>query len=274
MSKHKFTYAQKYALWRAYDMECFYCERPLDFKHVTIDHVVPEYLESHPLEYQRIQSEYILEESFPRFSINDFCNWVPSDGPGCNFRKGETLLPKKVTLFYLSQVEKKLPKVAEELKRLTHNRRQGRIIGELSVALENNTISIQHVLEVLNQMEYERTKGKPLIITLGLNTDEVLASRTLPEKAIESYANLCDWLENELAEKLRVLTSYSFHYTEESARSGETLSVRLVFPELSFEERNKLNLYAIEQALPWWEVLEVTNFFQVYETTYQESFPD
>jgi hypothetical protein len=44
MGKYRFSYAQRYALWRAYDMKCFYCEKPLDFRNMTIDHVLPEHL--------------------------------------------------------------------------------------------------------------------------------------------------------------------------------------------------------------------------------------
>jgi len=277
MSKYKFSYAQKYALWRAYGMECFYCERSLDFKNVTIDHVIPEYLENegNEAEWKRIRADYELEENFPNFSINDCCNWVPSDGPGCNFRKGETLLPKKVTLFYLSQIQKQLPRVEKELVRLSRNRKRSKVLGELSVAVEENTISKSHVVELLRELEFERTREEPLVITLGFGIDDLLDDQLLPElpaEITENYVALCNWLEKDLSDSLRSLSPYSFHYTEESARSGETLSVRLVFPELSLDELDKLELNKIQEAIPWWKVLEVTNFYQVYGLVYQEAY--
>lgn len=277
MAKYKISYAQKYALWRAYDMKCFYCERPLDFRNVTIDHVIPEYLDKEENEdnWKKIKIEYDLEENFPHFSINDYCNWVPSDGTGCNFRKGGTLLPKKVTLFYLSQVQKQLPKVAKELARLARNRKEGRVLGELSVALEENTLSETHVMELLRNLEFERTREEPLVITLGLAIDTLFEEQLLPElpdEMIGNYVTLCDWLEKDLSDKLRSLSSYSFHYAEASARNGDTLSVRLVFPELSLDEFDKLELHKIQTVIPWWEILEITNFYQVYRLTYQEAY--
>ena len=44
MTKHRFSYVERYALWRAYDGRCFYCEKPLDFQDMTVDHIIPEWL--------------------------------------------------------------------------------------------------------------------------------------------------------------------------------------------------------------------------------------
>jgi hypothetical protein len=145
-------------------------------------------------------------------------------------------------------------------------------LGNLAVALEANAISVDHVIEVLRDWEFERTKDEPLVITVGLSIDDVLTARQLPEQAIGSYAHLCDWLEEELVRNLRSLTPYSFHYAEASARDGEGLSVRLVFPELNLDEIDKLNFREIEETMPWWEVLEVTNFYRIYEMVYQDAY--
>ena len=47
MTKHRFSYVERYALWRAYDGRCFYCEKPLDFQDMTVDHIIPEWLIEH-----------------------------------------------------------------------------------------------------------------------------------------------------------------------------------------------------------------------------------
>jgi hypothetical protein len=56
-NKSRFSYAQRYALWRAYDMKFFYCEKPLDFRNMTTDHVLPEHLVNDPTEFQRIKAD-------------------------------------------------------------------------------------------------------------------------------------------------------------------------------------------------------------------------
>ena len=38
MKKHKFTDEEHFAIWRAYGQKCFYCEQPLAFAEITIDH--------------------------------------------------------------------------------------------------------------------------------------------------------------------------------------------------------------------------------------------
>jgi hypothetical protein len=273
MSKHRFTYAQKYSLWRAYDMKCFYCGMPLDFHNLTVDHVIPEYLENNPDELARILMEYEIKKDFPDFSINDYSNWVPSDGPHCNFRKGKSIFPKAFTLFSLNRIQKNLPKVAIEIARLAKNRNETRILSQLGLALEAGETSEKEVLDFLNHLKIEQIKEEPLVITFGLKIKETLEIREFPDYlSVLTHASLCDRLESELVEFLRGSTRFSFHDTEASARTGETLSVRFVFPELSLDEIQVLNPTSAEYYMPWWHLLEVSNFYQVYNVKYKDAF--
>jgi len=85
------------------------------------------------------------------------------------------------------------------------------------------------------------------------------------------YATICNQLESELVNFLRAITNNSFHYTEASGRDGETLSVRLVFPELEINDVDSLQLDLIEKSMPWWEVLEVSNFYDIYGESYEDA---
>ena len=71
------------------------------------------------------------------------------------------------------------------------------------------------------------------------------------------YLGLCDWLENDLIKLLSSLLTCSFYYPEALQRSGETLSVRLAFLQLNFNELDKFTS-------PWWEILEIQYYSEVY----------
>jgi len=264
-------YAYRYALWRAYGMKCFYCNRPVDFVHVTIDHVLPQSLEADPILLSGIEQAYDIKENFPDFSLDGLTNLVPSDGASCNVRKGSMVFPKVTTLFYLSLVQKNLPRVEKELARLARSVRKGKVLGDVSAALESGTIAAGEFLGLLRDFEFERTKHEPLVITFGLAIAETREMRGIPNEAAIPYFALCDQLETELEDFLRDATLYSFHHAEASSRNGETLSVRLVFPELDFGDSDKLPLSEAEELMPWWGILEVTNFYHVYGQTYQDA---
>src|SRR5437879_1794866 len=71
MNKHKFTIAEHFALWRVYGQKCFYCQQPLAFTEVTIDHIIPEHIADDAEQLQAIKIQYGLDVDF---SINDYGN--------------------------------------------------------------------------------------------------------------------------------------------------------------------------------------------------------
>lgn len=273
MRHYSIAFATRYALWRAYDMKCFYCGEPVDFINLTIDHVLPQSLVDNNIPLDRVLLDYEIAENFPGFSIDSLSNLVPSHGASCNFRKSDALFPKRATLFYLTLVRDRLPKVVKELKRLRTTAERGEVLGGLGTLLESGDISEREVIDILRNWEYRRTSNQPLIITFGLNFADTLEMRGMTITEPSGYATVCDKLELELVDLLRSKTAHSFHYAEASARNGETLSVRLVFPELEIGEVDSLPLGYIKQLMPWWEVLEVSNFYSVYGSTYEEAIP-
>jgi len=232
---------------------------------MTVDHVIPESLVSHPDELMKLRQEYEIDENFPGFQVNNFENWVPSHPRNCNARKGTQIFPKKMTLLILQEVQQRLPKVRKENERLVKNRGKGRVLGVLSTAIENNHLTVHEAREFIAKVEKQQHSSDPPVLTFGLMTEEVLDDPSLPPKAPRSYPNLCDWLESDLIKRLRKAITTEFHYTEPSARSGETLSVRLVFPGLDGAQLEKVDL-------EWWEILEVTNFWEIYGENYEQAF--
>ena len=267
MNKHRFSYVERYALWRAYDGRCFHCEKPLDFRDMTIDHVIPEWLVEEPERLRQVRQDYEIDENFPDFQINDFTNWVPAHSRRCNVRKGPQVFPKKIILLLLQDVQQHLHKVREELESLSQGRTRAHLFGSLGTAIENKRLSVQEVHEFLGEIESSQHAEEPLVLTFGLTIDEVLSNDLFPEDIPREYPYLCDWLELDLVKRLRAAISTPFHYTQPSERSGEGLSVRIVFPGLNESELDKFDPM-------WWEILEAANFWEVFGERYEDAFPN
>ena len=268
MTKHRFTLSERYALWQGFDKHCFYCGRPLDFNETTVDHVVPEHLMSNAEELARVTREYGLDTDIPNFEINDFSNWVPADIYCNTHRKGEGILPLNTTLLYLHQIQKRLPRVREEFERQLNKQQKGRILGRLATALENNEISREDVLRILEERDEGQTRGDAVVIAFGFAFNQEFPL----DQFDQSYPAVCDMLEEDLLNMLRTISPHDFEYSEPSARNGETLTVRLVFPEFTLDTINELSLDGLQTIAPW-EILEVSNFHGIYGLTYREAYP-
>ncbi len=254
MTKHRFTLAEHFAIWRVYGKKCFYCEQPLAFTAITIDHVVPEHVSDDAEQLQAIKILYGLN---PDFSINDYCNWVPAH-PHCNRGKGATVYPAKPALIMiLEKVQRKGKQARKEADRIKTSMKGDDVLGKLGIALQRGLVSGDDVMVVLESMSPEHVRDEAIVITFGLNTDEML-SQGLPATALPGdYPGLCDWLEKDLIKQLSSLLTCRFFYPEASQRTGETLSVRLAFPQLDFNELEKFSS-------PWWAILEIQYFSEAY----------
>jgi len=237
---------------------------------LNVDHILPHSLSDDSGLLDTILRDYEIVENFPDFSIDGLSNLVPSHGASCNLRKSDTLFPKSATLFYLTLVRERLPRVVNESERLRTTVERGELLGGLGALLESGDVSEREVIHILRDWKFRRTRNEPLIVTFGLNFDETLEMRGMRVAEPSGYAIVCDQFESELVDLLRSTTTYSFHYAEASARNGETLSVRLVFPELGIDGIASLPLERVEQLMPWWEILEVSNFYRIYGSTYEE----
>jgi hypothetical protein len=62
MTKHKFLYAERYAVWQYHDCICYWCSEPLRLQETTIDHFIPEYLEQHPTQLDEVRTLFKLPQ--------------------------------------------------------------------------------------------------------------------------------------------------------------------------------------------------------------------
>ncbi len=254
MKKHKFTIAEHFALWRVYGQTCFYCEQPLAFTEITIDHIIPEHISDDVEQLQAIKFQYGLDTDF---AINDYCNWVPAH-PHCNRGKGTTIFPPTpAVIMILEKVQRKGKLAWKEADRIKRSMKGGDVLGKLGIALQRGIVLKDDVVAILNTTSPQREQYEPIVITFSLNTDEVLRKGSLATGLPTDYPSLCTWLEKDLIKQLSSLLTCSFFYSEASQRTGETLSVRLAFFQLNFTELDKFTN-------PWWEILEIQYYSEVY----------
>lgn len=77
---------------------CYWCQEPVDWLSVQIDHVVPQSLLKNPDKLSEILTHYALPNNY---NIDDFSNWVPSHAR-CNGKKSDAIIalsPAMVRVF-------------------------------------------------------------------------------------------------------------------------------------------------------------------------------
>ena len=131
-----------------------------------------------------------------------------------------------------------------DLRRTTVARAAGALLAKLA-----GTYTADYVGKVTTEW----------VATFGVNTDDLLENRVLPAHVPRYYPLLCDWLESDLDHRLAASPLTSFYYPEPSARSGETLSVRI-----AFELPRVANEFSFGD-LGWWELLEFLPFSYIYQ---------
>ena len=244
------------ALWRAYKgVRCSYCRLPMDYTDVWVEHIVLEKTLKDPSEWEKMKLEYGLSDDF---KINDYENWIPVHW-WCNLDRGESIWERGAAHHYLMIAKRHAEKAREQEARLEKKVKADSIFSELDVALEKGTLLTDDILNFLR----DRTKSQPdvnepIVFTFGVNTYDLVESGALPEEVSDlSYAELCDWLEKDLLKRLSSVLSCDYYYPEVSARSGETLSVRLVFVDLDWDEFDRFDS-------EWWKILEIAYLSEIY----------
>ena len=244
------------ALWRAYKSErCSYCRLPMDYTDVWVEHIVLEKTLKDASEWEKRKLEYGLNDDF---KINDYENWIPVHW-WCNHDRGETIWERGAAHHYLMIAKRHAEKAREQEARLEKKVKAGSIFSEMDIALEKGILLTDDVLNFLrNRTESKPDVNEPIVFTFGVNTHDIVESGALPEEVSDlSYAEFCDWLEKDLLKRLSSVLSCNYYYPEVSARGGETLSVRLVFVDLDWDEFDKFDS-------EWWEILEIAYLSEIY----------
>jgi hypothetical protein len=111
MAKYQFSDIERMAIWLAHKGRCAYCGKPIPFKDLHIDHILPESLLNNTDKLEEIKTEYGLGSEF---EINSYYNWIPSCSK-CNRTKSNKVYSKSGGFHFLEMVAK--PKY-EEISRI------------------------------------------------------------------------------------------------------------------------------------------------------------
>jgi hypothetical protein len=146
MAKYIFNYAEKYAVWETHGYRCFWCGQPLEIRHVTVDHVIPEHLEEKPDKLNWIKEHYSLPEGF---NVNSFENWVPCHS-NCNSKKSVTVyVSSPAFIAVLDAVGKKGIESRRRYNTLIQARDRSKVITGILVDLEKGNISEDDLISLL-----------------------------------------------------------------------------------------------------------------------------
>ncbi len=266
MKKQHIPPRKRFALWLAYKGICCYCKKPVDYKDVWIDHILPEHLLKTPEKLKKILQEYELDSDF---DVEDYCNWIPAHWR-CNLEKGGTVFDKGTTRYYISIASGKVTTAQEKELRVIRELERGKLLGSLEIALSEGLLSKQALITILQQEPSPKVRIEPIIITFGLNYYDLWESKLCPDWLNDydpsDYPIVCDLLEKDLVKQLKSLLTCEFFYPEASGRNGETLSVRLSFMQLDEKEMRRFKSN-------WWEILEIASYSDIYGefTEYQST---
>lgn len=170
MSLTTFDNITRSALWSSYNNICFYCNRPLEWDDLNIDHIVPELYSKDINAFEKVKAEYELDKNF---DLNALYNLVPTHSK-CNLRKSRELFIKQTTLYYLGLTNKALTKIQKEIEKLKNRKNKGQIISKLQSALATNLIDINELEVLLTKAKEDNWKSTEIKLPIGVEfIDEV-----------------------------------------------------------------------------------------------------
>lgn len=149
MSRYKFRLVQRVALWEAHNKRCIYCDEPIRFGDLEIDHIIPESVLSSPRELDRIIQEYGLTSNF---EVESYYNWVPCHRR-CNLKKSGYVLSRNRALVFLEQAQRLQPKVTRLEKVYSKRQETDKMLVALAINVERGLISADQVLAHLRGID-------------------------------------------------------------------------------------------------------------------------
>lgn len=133
----------------------------------------------------------------------------------------------------------------------------------LDVRQKNIDSICKSLLETLSNAKPHKAHYTHWVATFGISVFEVVKEWELIEIIPDTYAEICDWFDNDLKQRLSNFANIEKLNQVEDFRNGETLSIRYEFRWSP--DKKPLNFGPLD----WWEVLEVEPFESIYPETSQ-----
>ena len=149
MAQQRFSDVHRRALWEGRRKRCLYCGKPLLFKELVIDHVIPEKIAKNA---QQVDDLRITHGLGAGFDIAGDENLAPACH-ACNTDKIDRVFSPEHAALILTQVEDRLSKVNRLKARYQKQAIDDDMMLGVSMALERGLISPAEVGNILRRYE-------------------------------------------------------------------------------------------------------------------------
>lgn len=171
MSNYIFSASQRYAIYVTHGEKCYLCKKPVDFRSFQVDHIVPEYLLTNPIE---LNSALTLLRLPTTFDVNSYENWLPSC-PTCNQNKSNTIFDATPLIQLLLQNTRIKANEAKRFEQKTiSNKNVSKALAILQQAFKDKEWSkriigtLSPLLELHEDERNTEMEGRPIKISAHL----------------------------------------------------------------------------------------------------------
>lgn len=177
---------ERIAIWTAHSKKCAYCEEPLNYADLEIEHIIPKSLRKKPTGLQKLIAQLALPADFDLDSLE---NLLPSHRR-CNFRKKARIFSQANVRFFLEIAQEKLDVIKELIQNLKLEDSRENLLAMVQSALESGGTELGEILEAAAE-----THNFPLKATIDFEsgTWEVRADREkineLLDEPVELHAH-------------------------------------------------------------------------------------
>ncbi len=158
MSTTGFNDVFRTALWNTYKHRCFYCNQPLDWDELQIDHLVPEWMQEDTKKLAALVIDLGLKADF---KVNEAYNLVPAHSK-CNLKKSGYVFESSAILFYLQLSKSKNRTLNAEIDRLNSRKNKGVILSKLQSALATNLIDLDEMSTLIEKAKQDEWSAKSI----------------------------------------------------------------------------------------------------------------
>lgn len=202
------------------------------------------------------------------FHINSVQNLVPTHHD-CNRRKSNLEFAEGPLMYYLELWKRKQPSINDALETLQRQKNNEKLLTALATQIEQGHLSVPEITAYIEDVQppVAGPTSEPWVISFGTHILQILKKRNAAYSVQIDCPSLCEELERDLMKDLRAHMPGLSVQTEASTRSGETLSLRVAFWNLNLSRLDEVDIEP-------WQVLEVAPFSEVYESGWDEHFPN
>lgn len=177
MSIQKINAIKREAIWRGYDMKCVYCNMPVAFVDMHVDHFIPESISDEKLEYLKDKG------LIPRcYTVTADYNLVASCSLH-NTKKGATVFPDAALPIYFKSMRAGVKKTRKYLIERKHKDDVGNAIITLHKYKNRGVYSEEQLVAAVRANDYT----EPMIDFLGVKIPEKTVKITIEPALAEFF---------------------------------------------------------------------------------------